>query len=154
MPGPVVTGVREKDSSGHPTQSPHNKNKVLTRMSEGAIKLILLNSGEVLIARMRKTTDFDGDSAYQLIRPCLVVTDFEENSVDSGLSWRLDSYMRGLTAQESIVLFKSALASILNPNDQLLRKYAEFTLQECPSEETPLERLKQAIDEYTQSLET
>ena len=45
---------------------------MLPLVAEGSIRLILLCSGDVLMARLRHTTDRDGDHAYQLLRPRLV----------------------------------------------------------------------------------
>lgn len=118
-------------------------------MAEGTIRLLLLNSGELLMARLRSTTDSDGQPAYQLIRPRRV------QPLDSeGQSWRLDPYLQGYTTQTSLVLFKHALASVLEPDGRLLQAYAQDTSQECPLEETPVERLKRAFQEFTDSLES
>jgi hypothetical protein len=43
------------------------------------------------------------------------------------------------------LLFKSAVASVLDPDPLLIQAYAESTNQECPLEETPVERLKRAL---------
>ena len=72
MPGPVVNGVRHaasiKASLDEESVTSH-----LPLMAEGTIRLLLLNSGDLLMARLRSTTDPDGQTAYQLIRPRRVV---------------------------------------------------------------------------------
>ena len=72
MPGPVVNGVRQIGALGQGPSDSSAEETVLPLMSEGRIRLLLLSSGEVLMARLRNTTDRDGDHAYQLIRPRLV----------------------------------------------------------------------------------
>jgi hypothetical protein len=74
----------------------------------------LLSSGEVLMARLRNTTDRDGDHAYQLIRPRLVRRSSSQES-----DWSLHAYLSGLTTQSNVVLFKSAVASVLDPDPML-----------------------------------
>ena len=61
-------------------------------MAEGTIRLLLLNSGEMLMARLRSTTDPDGQLAYQLIRPRRV----EQLDV-AEQPWRLRPYLQGVT---------------------------------------------------------
>ena len=53
----------------------------------------------------------------------------------------------------NVVLFKSAVASVLDPDPLLIQAYAESTNQECPLEETPVERLKRAFQEFTESVD-
>ena len=121
-------------------------------MAEGCIRLILLCSGDVLLARLRHTTDRDGDHAYQLLRPRLVRSVVEPSS-DAQPSWVLQPYLLGLTSQSNLVLFKAAVASVLEPDALLLQAYAQETRQECPLEETPVERLKRAFQEFTETFE-
>ena len=148
MPGPVVNGVRQASPARAVSQG-DSASSQLPLMAEGTIRLLLLNSGELLMARLRSTTDSDGQPAYQLIRPRRV------QPLDSeGQSWRLDPYLQGYTTQTSLVLFKHALASVLEPDGRLLQAYAQDTSQECPLEETPVERLKRAFQEFTDSLES
>lgn len=148
MPGPVVNGVRQAAPARAVSQDDPASSQ-LPLMAEGTIRLLLLNSGELLMARLRSTTDSDGQPAYQLIRPRRV------QPLDSeGQSWRLDPYLQGYTTQTSLVLFKHALASVLEPDGRLLQAYAQDTSQECPLEETPVERLKRAFQEFTDSLES
>ena len=52
------------------------------------------------------------------------------------------------------LVFKSAVASLLEPQPALLRHYAEQTLQEAPQALSPVERLKKAFQEFTDSIET
>jgi hypothetical protein len=65
----------------------------------------------------------------------------------------LHPYLSGLTTQSNVVLFKSAVASVLDPDPLLIQAYAESTNQECPLEETPVERLKRAFQEFTESVD-
>ena len=148
MPGPVVNGVRQVGALGQGPSGHMAQETVLPLISEGRIRLLLLSSGEVLMASLRNTTDQDGDHAYQLIRPRLVQQD---SSDDSG--WSLHPYLLGLTTQSNVVLFKSAVASVLDPDPLLMQAYAEATNQECPLEETPVERLKRAFQEFTESVD-
>jgi len=147
MPGPVVNGVRHaasiKASLDEESVTSH-----LPLIAEGTIRLLLLNSGDLLMARLRSTTDPDGQTAYQLIRPRRVVV-----SDDGETPWRLEPYLKGFTSQSSLVLFKHALASVLEPDGLLLQAYSDETAQECPYEETPVERLKRAFQEFTDSLD-
>ena len=148
MPGPVVNGVRQTALSGSVVQATQSDETRLPLMAEGTIRLLLLNSGDVVMARLRTTTDGDGQPAYQLIRPRRVVqspSDVEE--------WSLLPFLAGLTSQNSLVLFKHAVASVLEPDGLLLQLYADQTAQECPLEETPVERLKRAFQEFTESFE-
>ena len=69
------------------------------------------------------------------------------------LPWRLEPFLEGLTPQRSVVLFKTALASVLGTGFSPRSGYAEMTDQECPLEETPVERLKRAFQEFTESFE-
>tara|TARA_B100002052_G_C15772861_1_gene547795 strand:+ start:41 stop:523 length:483 start_codon:yes stop_codon:yes gene_type:complete len=152
MPGPVVSGVRQSGSIEQRLQTSEPSGDYIPLMAEGSIHLLLLNSGDVLMARLRNTTDRDGDPAYQLIRPCKVCyTDSCESAAVA--HWKLEPYLAGLTPQRNVVLFKSALASVLEPDPILMQTYTEQTAQECPLEETPVERLKRAFQEFTESFE-
>jgi hypothetical protein len=67
MPGPVVQGVqsapaRAAGQASAPIQAP------IPLLAEGTIKLVLMSSGAVLIARLRHTSDRDGQPAFQLLR--------------------------------------------------------------------------------------
>ena len=149
MPGPVVNGVRQatlSSSSSVIGGSPDEPQ--LPLMAEGTIRLLLLSSGELLMARFRTTTDGDGQPAYQLIRPRRVLG---SDSEDEGFT--LTPFLSGLTPQSNLVLFKHAVASVLEPDGLLLQAYATETSQECPLEETPVERLKRAFQEFTESFE-
>ena len=151
MPGPVVNGVRPSESSLHEAVATNVQEPFLPLGAEGTIRLLLLTSGELLMARLRPTTDRDGDPAYQLIRPQLVC---RTKGVDSAQApWRLEPFLSGLTPQKSLVLFKGALASVLTPEPTLLQTYSEITSQQCPIEETPVERLKKAFQEFTESFD-
>ena len=105
MPGPVVNGVR-KDGLPALDQATTGKEVLpfLPLLNEGTIKLILLSSGGVLMARLRNTTDPDGERAYQLIRPLRV------NQASSDEPWQLHPYLEGLTSQKNIVVYKAAVA--------------------------------------------
>ena len=153
MPGPVVSGVRQSGGLVEPPAVSISNEEFLPLMAEGSIHLLLLTSGDILMARLRNTTDRDGDSAYQLIRPRRVVPIDAANANAEAQSWRLEPYLAGLTAQRNVVLFKTALASVLEPDARLVQAYAEITAQECPLEETPVERLKRAFQEFTESFE-
>ena len=72
MPGPVVNGVRQAGAIGSVAPDSQEQEAMLPLVAEGSIRLILLCSGDVLMARLRQTTDRDGDHAYQLLRPRLV----------------------------------------------------------------------------------
>ena len=156
MPGPVVSGVRQSGSTPDATDpsamsDPHGE-AFLPVTSEGAIRLLLLNSGEFVMARLRDTTDRYGDPAFQLIHPCRV----RVNAVDAGgvaTEWELQPFLAGLTAHRNVVLFKTSLASVLEPDPRLMKTYAEQTAQECPVDDTPVERLKKAFQDFTDSLE-
>ena len=152
MPGPVVNGVRQAGVIGSVAPDPQEQETMLPLVAEGCIRLILLCSGDVLMARLRHTTDRDGDHAYQLLRPRLVRS-AAELSQDGQSSWVLQPYLAGLTSQHNLVLFKGAVASMLEPNARLLQAYALETRQECPLEETPVERLKRAFQEFTETFE-
>ena len=152
MPGPVVNGVRQAGVIGSVAPDPQEQETMLPLVAEGCIRLILLCSGDVLMARLRHTTDRDGDHAYQLLRPRLVRS-VAEPSQDVQSSWLLQPYLVGLTSQHNLVLFKGAVASVLEPDARLLQAYALETRQECPLEETPVERLKRAFQEFTESFE-
>ena len=104
------------------------------------------------MARLRHTTDRDGDHAYQLLRPRLVRS-AAEPAQDAPSNWVLQPYLAGLTSQHNLVLFKGAVASVLEPDARLLQAYALETRQECPLEETPVERLKRAFQEFTETFE-
>ena len=152
MPGPVVNGVRQAGAIGSVAPDPQEQETTLSLVAEGCIRLILLCSGDVLMARLRHTTDRDGDNAYQLLRPRLVRS-VAELSQDGESSWVLQPYLAGLTSQHNLVLFKGAVASMLEPDARLLQAYALETRQECPLEETPVERLKRAFQEFTETFE-
>ena len=149
MPGPVVNGVRQAAlSSSSSVTGGSSDEPQLTLMSEGTIRLLLLSSGELLMARLRTTTDGDGQPAYQLIRPRRVLgCDGEAEG------FILTPFLSGLTPQSNLVLFKHAVASVLEPDGLLLQAYATQTSQECPLEETPVERLKRAFQEFTESFD-
>ena len=51
------------------------------------------------------------------------------------------------------MLFKGAVASILDPEPRLIQAYTTRTNQECPPSDTPVERLKRAFQEFTDSIE-
>ena len=152
MPGPVVNGVRQAGAIGSVAPENQEQETMLPLVAEGCIRLILLCSGDVLMARLRHTTDRDGDHAYQLLRPRLVRSEVE-SSQDGQSSWVLQPYLVGLTSQRNLVLFKGAVASVLEPDARLLQAYALETRQECPLEETPVERLKRAFQEFTETFE-
>tara|TARA_X000000950_G_scaffold9677_1_gene10702 strand:+ start:6284 stop:6640 length:357 start_codon:yes stop_codon:yes gene_type:complete len=117
-------------------------------MAEGTIRLLLLSSGDLLMARLRTTTDSDGQPAYQLIRPRRV-----QGKEGATEGFTLAPFLSGLTPQSNVVLFKHAVASVLEPDGMLLQAYATQTSQECPLEETPVERLKRAFQEFTENFE-
>ena len=152
MPGPVVNGVRQAGAIGSVAPETQEQETMIPLMAEGCIRLVLLCSGDVLLARLRHTTDRDGDHAYQLLRPRLVRSVVEPSS-DAQPSWVLQPYLLGLTSQHNLVLFKAAVASVLEPDALLLQAYAQETRQECPLEETPVERLKRAFQEFTETFE-
>ena len=152
MPGPVVNGVRQAGAIGSVAPETQEQETMLPLVAEGCIRLILLCSGDVLMARLRHTTDRDGDHAYQLLRPRLVRSAVE-SSQEGQASWVLQPYLEGLTSQHNLVLFKAAVASVLEPDARLLQAYALETRQECPLEETPVERLKRAFQEFTETFE-
>ena len=153
MPGPVVNGVRQAGAINSVAADPQEQEAMLPLVAEGCIRLILLCSGDVLMARLRHTTDRDGDHAYQLLRPRLVRSAVGP-SQDGQSSWVLQPYLAGLTSQQNLVLFKGAVASVLEPDPRLLQAYALETRQECPLEETPVERLKRAFQEFTETFES
>ena len=152
MPGPVVNGVRHSASLAETDSTPSSRDDFLPLMAEGSIRLLLLTSGDLLMARLRNTTDRDGDPAYQLIRPRRVVLN-SSHTDEQTANWTLEPYLVGLTRQRNVVLFKTALASVLEPDARLVQAYSEMTAQECPLEETPVERLKRAFQEFTDSFE-
>ena len=152
MPGPVVNGVRQAGAIDSVAPEPQEQETMLPLVAEGCIRLILLCSGDVLMARLRHTTDRDGDHAYQLLRPRLVRS-AEEPLQEEQSGWVLQPYLAGLTSQHNLVLFKTAVASVLEPEARLLQAYALETRQECPLEETPVERLKRAFQEFTETFE-
>ena len=153
MPGPVVNGVRQAGAIDSVAPDLQEQEAMLPLVAEGCIRLILLCSGDVLMARLRHTTDRDGDHAYQLLRPRLVRS-AAGPSQDGQSSWVLQPYLAGLTTQQNLVLFKGAVASVLEPDARLLQAYALETRQECPLEETPVERLKRAFQEFTETFES
>ena len=63
MPGPVVNGVRQAGVISSVAGDPQEQEAMLPLVAEGSIRLILLCSGDVLMARLRHTTDRDGDHA-------------------------------------------------------------------------------------------
>ena len=148
MPGPVVNGVRKATVSDPSSATGSPGEARLPLMAEGTIRLLLLSSGDLLMARLRTTTDSDGQPAYQLIRPRRV-----QGTGGDGEDFALAPFLSGLTPQNSVVLFKHAVASVLEPDGLLLQAYAMETSQECPLEETPVERLKRAFQEFTESFE-
>ena len=153
MPGPVVNGVCQVGAIGSVAPDSQEQEAMLPLVAEGSIRLILLCSGDVLMARLRHTTDRDGDHAYQLLRPRLVRS-VAEPARDAQSSWVLQPYLADLTSQHNLVLFKGAVASVLEPDARLLQAYALETRQECPLEETPVERLKRAFQEFTETFES
>ena len=153
MPGPVVNGVRQAGAICSVASDPQEQEAMLPLVAEGSIRLILLCSGDVLMARLRHTTARDGDHAYQLLRPRLVRS-AAAPSQDGQSRWVLQPYLAGLTSQHNLVLFKGAVASVLEPDARLLPAYALETRQECPLEETPVERLKRAFQEFTETFES
>ena len=153
MPGPVVNGVCQAGAIGSVASDLQEQEAMLPLVAEGCIRLILLCSGDVLMARLRHTTDRDGDHAYQLLRPRLVRS-AAGPSQDGQSSWVLQPYLAGLTSHQNLVLFKGAVASVLEPDARLLQAYALETRQECPLEETPVERLKRAFQEFTETFES
>jgi len=155
MPGPVVNGVRQAGAIGSVASEAQEQEAMLPLVAEGCIRLVLLCSGDVLMARLRHTTDRDGDHAYQLLRPRLVRSVVEAGQEGrESCSWQLQPYLAGLTSQNNLVLFKGAVASVLEPDARLLQAYALETRQECPLEETPVERLKRAFQEFTETFES
>ena len=126
MPGPVVNGVRQTTlSSSSSVTGGSSDEPQLPLMAEGTIRLLLLSSGELLMARFRTTTDGDGQPAYQLIRPRRVLgCDGEAEG------FILTPFLSGLTPQSNLVLFKHAVASVLEPDGLLLQAYATETSQE------------------------
>ena len=149
MPGPVVNGVRQATVSDSSSAAGSPVEARLPLMAEGTIRLLLLSSGDLLMARLRTTTDSDGQPAYQLIRPRRV-----QGKEGATEGFTLTPFLSGLTPQSSVVLFKHAVASVLEPDGLLLQAYATHTSQECPLEETPVERLKRAFQEFTESFES
>merc|ERR1739841_185393 len=111
MPGPVVNGVRQAGAIGSVAPDSQEQEAMLPLVAEGSIRLILLCSGDVLMARLRHTTDRDGDHAYQLLRPRLVRS-AADASHDAQPSWLLQPYLEGLPPQHNLVLFKGAVASV------------------------------------------
>ena len=66
-------------------------------------------------ARLRQTTDSDGDRAYQLIRPLRLVKEAETEP------WSLLPYLAGLTPQRNVVMLKAAVAAVLEPEARILQ---------------------------------
>ena len=118
MPGPVVNGVRQAGAIGSVAPDPQEHESMLPLVAEGSIRLILLCSGDVLMARLRHTTDRDGDHAYQLLRPRLVRS-AADASQDAQHSWVLRPYLEGLTSQHNLVLFKGCLLYTSDAADEL-----------------------------------
>ena len=52
MPGPVVSGVRQSGSIEQRLQTSEPSGDYIPLMAEGSIHLLLLNSGDVLMARL------------------------------------------------------------------------------------------------------
>jgi hypothetical protein len=163
MPGPVVNGVRH-DAGSTETGAPAARSSAvpsgageaqafLPVLAEGTIRLLLLTSGQLVMARLRQTSDGDGERAYQLLRPLLVEAKTAADGTQAGCGWVLAPFLDGLTAQKNLVLFKGAIASILEPEPRLIQAYTIRTNQECPPAETPVERLKRAFQEFTESIE-
>jgi hypothetical protein len=50
-------------------------------------------------------------------------------------------------------MLKAAVAAVLEPEARILQVYTRSTNQECPPSETPVERLKKAFQEFTDSIE-
>lgn len=140
MPGPVVQGVRSA-----PAQAATPALAPIPLLAEGTIKLVLMSSGAVLIARLRHTSDRDGQPAFQLLRPRVVHQQAE--------GWELQPFLDQLTPQQDLVVFKSAVASLLEPAPALLAQYGDESRQEVPKAASPLERLKQAFQDFTDSIE-
>ena len=116
MPGPVVNGVRQATlSSSSSVTGGSSDEPQLPLMAEGTIRLLLLSSGELLMARFRTTTDGDGQPAYQLIRPRRVLGCDSEAE-----GFTLTPFLNCLTPQSNLVLFKHAVASVLEPDGLLL----------------------------------
>jgi len=157
MPGTVVKGERQSglqpsESDLSVATSPHG-DAFLPLASEGSIRLLLLNSGECVMARLRDTTDRYGDPAFQLIRPCRVLVQTVD-AVGMATAWELQPFLGGLSSHRNVVVFKTAVASVLAPDPRLMTAYAEQTDQECPvGDDTPVERLKKAFQEFTDSLD-
>jgi len=148
MPGPVVNGVKVgRSASGEAGSQVAEALPFLPVLSEGTIRVVLLTSGHLIVARLRQTTDPDGDRAYQLIRPLRLVGDLD------GDEWSLQPFLAGLTPQRNIVMLKAAVAAVLEPEARILQVYTRSTNQECPPSETPVERLKKAFQEFTDSIE-
>ena len=147
MPGPVVNGVKAQRSTSAVSLGQEGEvAPFLPVLSEGSIRLVLLTSGEMLVARLRQTTD-PMRSAYQLIRPLRLVKEAETEP------WSLLPYLAGLTPQLNVVMLKAAVAAVLEPEARILQAYTRSTNQECPPSETPVERLKKAFQEFTDSIE-
>ncbi|MEB3176512.1 MAG: DUF6561 domain-containing protein [Synechococcus sp.] len=160
MPGPVVQGVNGSGAARALTsQAPAGPaaieppQELLPLLAEGTIRLILMSSGELLIARLRHTSDADGAPAFQLLRP-LKVTAQPLGCDQQHPDWTLSPFLEGVTSQQSLVVFKSAVASLLEPLPELLHHYAAQTQQEAPMAPSPLDRLKQAFEDFTTSLES
>ena len=155
MPGPVVNGVRRNTSSAPavPESSVVPDVPFLPVLAEGTIKLLLLCSGQLVIARLRDTTDRDGEHAYQLLRPLEVQPKLTGDGEEGSNGWMLTPFLAGLTSQANLVLFKGAVASILDPEPRLIQAYTTRTNQECPPADTPVERLKRAFQEFTDSID-
>jgi len=51
-------------------------------------------------------------------------------------------------------MLKAAVAAVLEPEARILQIYTCATNQECPPSETPVERLKKAFQEFTESIES
>ena len=159
MPGPVVNGVRQNGSVNPVPQQPAAAVDApfLPLLAEGTIKLLLLCSGQLVIARLRNTTDRDGAPAYQLLRPLEVqpkrAIDADEAAagVNASSGWLLSPFLAGLTSQSNLVLFK--VWPHPRPGPRLIQAYTTRTNQECPPSDTPVERLKRAFQEFTDSIE-
>ena len=156
MPGPVVNGVRHNPTPASAVRdaAPVGGAPFLPVMAEGTIKLLLLCSGQLVIARLRNTSDRDGAPAYQLLRPLEVQPKGGSDADEGSSGWLLAPFLAGLTTQANLVLFKGGVASILDPEPRLVQAYTTRTNQECPPADTPVERLKRAFQEFTDSIES
>ena len=147
MPGPVVNGVKAQRSTSAVSLGQEGGGSFLPVLSEGSIRLVLLTSGEMLVARLRQATDSDGDQRLSADSS----SSFGEEAETE--PWSLLPYLAGLTPQRNVVMLKAAVAAVLEPEARILQAYTRSTNQECPPSETPVERLKKAFQEFTDSIE-